>query len=200
MTRQNRVLPTGEIVATPARGLFMGNRGILHDDAGNLGAARWRHKSWVTCVLSFKDRKRPLMAPGHYTELFFHDEAVALAAGHRPCAECRRADYTAFRTAWAAAHGAEGGAKAMDATLHNSRAIARKAQQRRYQVACANLPDGTFILWNETPHLCHGGALHPFSPAGYGLAIPRPEAVVTVLTPQATVACLRAGYCPQISL
>src|SRR5688500_15168681 len=97
MPLQNRVTPFGEIEAAPARGLFMGNRGILHDANQQLGRARWRHKSWVTCLLSFKDRRREVMAPRRYTELFFCDEAVALAAGHRPCAECRREDYERFR-------------------------------------------------------------------------------------------------------
>ena len=99
MPRQNRVLPTGEIIAHPARGRFMGNRGILHDASGHLGRSRWKLMGWVTCVLDFKGRQRTVMSPGTYTELFFHDEAVALAAGHRPCAECRRADYRAYRAA-----------------------------------------------------------------------------------------------------
>ncbi|MGB8623555.1 MAG: hypothetical protein WCD16_12105, partial [Paracoccaceae bacterium] len=105
MPLQNRVLPTGEIVVHPARADFMGNRGILHGGNRQLGTARWRHKTWITCLLSFKGRKRVPMTPGRYTELFFLDEAVALAAGHRPCAECRRADFLRYRDAWQAATG-----------------------------------------------------------------------------------------------
>ncbi|MDB5560081.1 MAG: hypothetical protein JWQ36_3015, partial [Enterovirga sp.] len=105
MPRQNRVLPTGEIVALPFRGAFMGNRGILHDEAGRLGRARWRHPHWIICRLAFKGRRRAIMAPRRYTELFFPDEAVALAAGHRPCAECRRDAFGAYRSALARAEG-----------------------------------------------------------------------------------------------
>lgn len=103
--RQNRVLPTGEVVAIPDRGLFMGNRGILHDTEGRLGGARWKHPHWITCRLTINGRKRTLMAPGRYTELFFLDEAVACAAGHRPCAECRRAEWLTFRAIWAGIFG-----------------------------------------------------------------------------------------------
>ena len=106
MPLQNRVSPLGEIVATAERGGLMGNRGILHDRDRRLGVSRWKHPHWVCCRLAFLGRHRPVMTPGRYTELFFLDEATALAAGHRPCAECRRADYTRFLDAWTAAHGA----------------------------------------------------------------------------------------------
>ena len=96
MPLQNRVTPGGEIIADPARGTLMGNRGILHDAGQRLGVARWRHPHWIYCRLSFKGRRRAVMAPGRYTELFFLDEASALAAGHRPCYECRREDFLRF--------------------------------------------------------------------------------------------------------
>src|SRR5262245_27436707 len=99
MPRPNRVTPFGDIIATPDRGTFMGNRGVLHDDAGRIQRA-WQVKRWLVCVLAFKGRKRRGMRPGRYTELFFLDEATALAAGHRPCAECRRQRYNAFCNAW----------------------------------------------------------------------------------------------------
>ena len=165
MPRQNRVLPTGEIVAHPARGLMMGNRGgCLHDAEGQLGRARWRSRAWICCLLSFKDRRRPVMAPGRYTELFFLDEAVALAAGHRPCAECRRAAFTAYRDA------AQTGARPpqIDALLHAQR-LGPRASARP-----AVLPDGTFVLAGPTPHLVHKGGLHPYAPEGYGPAMPLP--------------------------
>ena len=126
---QNRVLPTGDIVAIPARGTMTGNRGILHRPDKTLGAARWRHKAWICCTLDWQARRREVMAPNRWTELFFLDEAVALAAGHRPCAYCRRAAYLAFRAAWARASGATPKAPEIDATLHG----ARPQQQCQFQ-------------------------------------------------------------------
>jgi hypothetical protein len=197
MTLQNRVLPTGEIVADPARGLFMGNRGILHDGERRLGTARWRHKAWICCVLSFKGRRRVPMSPGAYTELFFLDEAVALAAGHRPCAECRRADFNRFRAAWARATGETASAPAMDATLHAAR-VTRARAQVRHEAELSTLPDGAFVLNGGAPCLVHGGALLPFSPGGYGAPLPRPGGAATVLTPRPLVDALRAGYAPAL--
>ena len=100
MPRQNRVNPFGELISTSAKGLFMGNRGVLHDNQRRLTDKRWTHQHWIICLTEFKDRKRPLMSPGCYTELFFIDESTALAAGHRPCAECRRKAYNHFKQAW----------------------------------------------------------------------------------------------------
>ena len=192
MPLQNRVLPTGEIVAVAARGLFMGNRGILHDDGQRLGRARWKGKAWICCVLQFKGRKRPVMAPGSWTALFFLDEAVALAAGHRPCAECRRADYNAFRAAWG------GAAKApeIDLILHEARLEGRG--QRRFLADGASLPDGCFVLSQGQPHLIWGALMRPYAPQGYGPGIPCPDGVVPVLTPAPIVAVLRAGYRPKL--
>src|SRR5262245_59079626 len=104
MARKNRVTPSGEIVATPERGTLMGNRGVLHDDQGRI-VRRWQGKRWIACVLEFRGRKRTVMTPGRYTELFFLDEATALAAGHRPCAECQRERFNAFRDAWRRGNG-----------------------------------------------------------------------------------------------
>ncbi|TMV71832.1 hypothetical protein FGG78_29865, partial [Thioclava sp. BHET1] len=118
MSLRNRVTPEGEILAVAQRGLFFGNRGCLHDRNGQLGAARWRHRHWICCLTAFKGRRRALLQPGRYTELFFLDEAVALAAGHRPCAECRRAAYDAYRDALP---GARLGAQALDDWLHHTR-------------------------------------------------------------------------------
>lgn len=192
MPLQNRVLPTGEIVAEAARGMFMGNRGILHDDNRCLGRARWRHKAWVTCVLSFKGRHREVMTPGRYTELFFYDEAVAFAAGHRPCAECRRGDYLRFR----AAAGIDGPIKAFDTMLHAARAIPRSFRQRRYRERIAALPDGTFILDPDGRALMIvGDALFGFGQGGYAAPVPRPgSGDVEVLTPRPLVEALASGY------
>ncbi len=198
MVRQNRVQPTGEIIAHPARGTFMGNRGILHDAHGQLGRARWRHRAWVTCLLEFKNRHRAIMTPGNYTELFFHDEAVALAAGHRPCGECRRVDFNRFRDA----AGVRGRISDFDTHLHAARAIPRKYLQNRHSGEFADLPDGSFILdVDGTACLIHDGALWPFSPGGYGAPRRQPESGrVTVLTPEPTLNALRAGYAPAIHL
>lgn len=197
MARQNRVTPEGRIIADPARGMFMGNRGVLHDDAGNI-LAPFRHRSWVCCVLRFRGRKREIMKPGHYTELFFLDEAAALAAGHRPCAECRRADYDRFRAAWAG-DGPLPSAKAMDAALHAARVMPRTRVQVTHNAPGESLPDGTFIRWQDRPALILGDRLLPWAPSGYGPATARPASVeVTVLTPAPTVAVLAAGYRPAL--
>lgn len=196
MARQNRVQPTCDILAHPARGRFMGNRGILHDTSGNLTHQRWRHKAWVCCVLEFKNRHRPLMRPGRYTELFFHDEAVALAAGHRPCGECRRVDFNAFLRA-ACHHGKVG---QFDAVLHAARAIPRRFEQRRHQANFADLPQGAFVLHQNAPALLWNNHLHGFSPAGYAPATALPHGLATVLTPKPTLRALRNGYTPDVAL
>lgn len=198
MTLQNRVLPTGEIVADRGyRGTMMGNRGILHDGHRRLGTARWKHKNWVCCRLDFKGRKRVPMSPGRYTELFFLDEAVALTAGHRPCAECRRDDFARFRAAWARASGAAPSAPGMDAVLHSER-VTRTREQVRHEAELAELPDGTFVLRDGRAHLVRGDALFAFSPGGYGPALARHNGRITVLTPRPTVEVLRQGYCPTL--
>ncbi len=197
MARQNRVLATGEIVAHPARGLFMGNRGILHDETGRLGASRWRHPNWVCCRLAFKERRRKILSPGAYTELFFLDEAVALAAGHRPCAECRRAAYRAFRAAWEDSLGPPGRAADLDRALHAGR-VTRSRRQVRHEAPAPGLPDGAVFLWQETPMLALSGAALPLAPEGYGAPRDRPAGPVTVLTPAPTLAVLRAGFRPVI--
>lgn len=198
MPLQNRVRPTGEIVADPSRaGMFMGNRGILHDATRTLGTARWRHPHWVTCRLSFKGRHRSVMTPGTYTELFFLDEAVALAAGHRPCAECRRGDYRAFRDAFEAANGPVATAAEMDRRLHAAR-VTRTRQQVTHEAPAETLPDGTFIRHAGDAWLILGEALLRFSPARYTDRRARPSGAVTVLTPAPSVAVLRAGYRPRL--
>jgi len=199
MPLQNRVTPFGEIVAHPARGFFMGNRGVLHDDKQQLGSARWRMPHWVTCVLDFKGRRRAVMTPRRYTELFFLDEAVAFAAGHRPCAECRRADYNRYRAFWAAARGVENRvyAKEMDAILHPARVERGTRAQIRHRRALGELPDGVFVALDDMPgtaFLVLGERLWPYDFARYGPARARPGGEVTVLTPAPTLAVLAAGY------
>lgn len=193
---QNRVAPTGEIEAVAARGLFTGNRGVLHDDAFRLGAARWKHKNWIVCVLEFKGRWRPVMRPRRWTELFFLDEAVAFAAGHRPCAECRRAAYNAWMTAYAAGAGrSRPSAGDLDKLLHADRAIPGARRLRRHDARLEDLPDGAFVLTDAgAPALVRGDRLLPWSHDGYGAPTPRRPGRVLLLTPPATVAALRAGY------
>ncbi|MDG1861810.1 MAG: hypothetical protein P8J02_01095 [Yoonia sp.] len=142
MTLQNRVLPTGEIVADAGRGTLTGNRGILHREGRVLGTARWTHKAWICCVLDWQDRKREVMTGRNWTELFFLDEAVAFAAGHRPCGYCRRANYTRFAEAWAKAYGAPSKAPQMDAvcTLRELGAIACKSPTAPISQACRAAP------------------------------------------------------------
>jgi hypothetical protein len=196
MPRQNRVTPLSRIVAHPGRGLFTGNRGILHDEGGRLGRRRWTSALWICCRLDFRGRHRAVMSPGTWTELFFLDEAVALAAGHRPCAACRRADYTRFRAAWDAA-GLPPAPRAadMDACLHRARLTADR-RQRVHEAPLAALPDGTFIADGDGGALLvRGDQLFPYRPDGYGPPLPRPASgLARVLTPAPIVAVLAAGY------
>jgi hypothetical protein len=199
MARQNRVTPAGEIVTTPERGTFMGNRGQLHDDHGHVRRA-WQVKRWIVCVLRFKGRKRQVMRPGYYTELFFLDEATALAAGHRPCAECRRDRFEAFRRAWAGG-GALPTAPQMDERLHEER-MGPDGTKRTFQAAIGELPNGTFVTvpaWGAKPYLVWNGRLFRWSFAGYDERRESPGGDLTVLTPRSTVEVLRAGYHPSIS-
>ncbi len=203
MPLQNRVTPMGDIIADAARGTLMGNRGILHNASGRLGAARWRHRSWICCRLSFKNRRRRVMAPGRYTELFFLDEATALAAGHRPCCECRRDEFRAFQAAWRRAAGTpDASAGAIDRVLHEARVDPRTRRQIRFEVPLGDLPDGVFVLLPagpSRPFLVLGDDLLPWQPAGYGAPRPRPSGTgCVVLTPRPTLAVLRAGYAPSL--
>ena len=204
MPRQNRVTPFSTIEAVPARGTLMGNRGILHDDRGVLGLARWRHPHWVTCLLEFKSRWRPVMTAHAYTELFFLDEATAFAAGHRPCAECRRPDYLRFLDAWAKATGLTDRsalrAVAVDRVLHPQRIRKGSRAQAMHRADLADLPDGCFVRLPDGPHawVVAGAKILRWSHAGYDLARPRRRLDVEVLTPRASVAAFRAGYRPML--
>ena len=173
MPLRNRVTPLGELVADPARGLVYGNRGCLHDADGRIRRP-WQVKRWIACRLEFRGRRRaPLMRPGRFTELFFLDEATALAAGHRPCAECRREDYDRFASLWRSLHG-EAGADAIDARLHDERVDAATRLRRLHDAAFDELPDGAFVLRDAAPRLVLGDALLTWSAAGYVARMPRP--------------------------
>jgi hypothetical protein len=196
---QNRVTPTGEILADPARGMFMGNRGCLHEPDRRLGTARWRSKLWICCTLTWKSVRRDPMPPGRWTALFFMDEATALAAGHRPCAYCRYQDYVAFRTAWQRALGLPERPRAVeiDARLHRERVESRTRRQRTRPAMAGELPDRVMIRHGGAPGLLFERRFRPWSFAGYGDPVAlRPASPVELLTPPSTVATIAAGYRP----
>jgi len=202
MPLMNRVTPFGEIVAEPWRGTLMGNRGILHDTDRQLGTARWRHSNWVCCLTEFRGRHRePMPLPGsptRYTALFFPDEPAALAAGHRPCAECRNADWRRFKAAWAAAGLPGERAAEIDRVLHPAR-VGRDRRHVTFEAGLDAVPDGVFLTLAGAPDLAllrWQGRLWRWSPAGYADAGPAAEGPVRVLTPAPTVDVLRAGYRP----
>ena len=203
---QNRVDPFGHLHAVAARGAWMGNRGVLHDAQKRI-VVEHRLERWITCVLTFRGRHREVMAPGRYTELFFLDEATSLAAGHRPCAECRRSRYEEFRAAWARAGAGGSGADpesplpragAMDAVLHAER-LRPDGGRRTYEAPLSSLPDGAMIERDGRPHLWKRGALAPWSFTGYGVPVlASPAARVPVLTPRSIVSAIAAGFEPQL--
>jgi hypothetical protein len=200
---QNRVDPYGALHATDARGAWMGNRGVLHD-ASRRVVASWRLRRWITCVLSFKDRRREIFAPRRYSELFFLDEATSLAAGHRPCAECRRKRYEEFRAAWDVGQRGRDAerrflsAEEIDRVLHAERLDAGGGK-RTYVAVLSSLPDGTMVEHAGGPHLLRDGRLSPWSFSGYGPAVDAPlETEVAVLTPRSIVLAIRAGFAPQV--
>jgi hypothetical protein len=200
MPLQNRVMPTGEIVADPARGLMMGNRGCLHGPDRQLRTSRWRSRLWICCVLDWKGVRRDPMPPGRWTALFFLDEATALAAGHRPCAYCRRQDYLGFAEAWRAARhlARRPRANEMDAVLHHER-VGRLRRQVTHRAPAAGLPDGAMIRVGGRVGLLLAGQLLPWSFGGYEpTAQVRMPGAVDVLTPPSTVAAIAAGYRPLV--
>jgi hypothetical protein len=203
MPRQNRVDPFGEILALPQRGQWMGNRGgCLHDDAGRLRSIRWKSRAWLICRLEFKGWHRKIMQPGLYTELFFFDEATALAAGHRPCALCRRADYDRFRDCVASAFdGKRPGAPELDARLHAERRDGKT--QRRTPAELGDLPEGSMLVpsGSDDPWLLWRGTLHRWTVSGYDRRMQAaPRAPVMVLTPALTRLALAGGYVPQVDV
>ena len=189
MPLRNRVTPLGDLIADPARGLVYGNRGCLHDRDGNI-VRRYQVKRWIACRLEFKGRRRSrLQQPGRYTELFFLDEATAFAAGHRPCAECRREDYNRFRHLVG-----ETRADAIDERLHAERL-------GPYRVAPVDdLPDGAFVLNDGEPWLVRGTELLRWTPAGYTDRRRRSSGAAQVVTPPLLVAVLRTGWSGVVQL
>ncbi len=191
MPRQNRVTPFGELIATPHRGTLTGNRGCLHD-ADQRIRRQFVGKRWIHCLLEFKGRKRALMTPGHYTELFFLDEATALAAGHRPCAECQRERFDLFSRHWPGKSAVE-----IDEALHAER-LDGKAK-RTHPAAFGGLPDGAMTTVDERPCLVRSGTLLHWTPGGYTdrVAITA-DTEVRLLTPRSVVRAIAAGYPVQV--
>jgi hypothetical protein len=196
MPLQNRVLPDGSIVAIPERGLFTGNRGIIHDPATRtLLPRRWTMKAWIVCVCDFKGRRREVMARRSWTELFFLDEATALAAGHRPCFFCRRDDARRFQAAWAQGNRCDlPKVSIMDGVLHGERLDGKAKRLHPLAGPSENLPDGAMIKADEGYYMIAQGRTCRWTPCGY-----YPEAVpadARLLTPPSTVRALKAGYRP----
>ncbi len=202
MSLQNRVRPDGEIVADAACGEMMGNRGgALHGTDRTLGKRRWVSRQWICCRLQFNGRHREIMAPGRYTELFVLDEATALAAGHRPCFECRRADATSFARHWSAARGLDVAAAAaeIDRELHAERLDQTNGAKRLHALDIADLPAGAIFRdqISGEPRLVLADCIRPWTANGYGARIQRPRGgKVAALTPSSTIAALNSGYLP----
>jgi hypothetical protein len=194
MPLQNRVTPLGDLVAIESRGLLMGNRGVLHDGRRTI-VRPWQVRRWIACRTEFRGRHRVVMQPRSYTELFFLDEATALSAGHRPCAECRREDYRRFRALWESCYGGPAGADDMDVRLHADRLDGRA---KRTDVAeVSGLPDGTYVVVDGAALLVRGNELLTWSGDGYAERRTRPRhGDITVLTPRSIVGILAAGYQP----
>jgi hypothetical protein len=198
---QNRVLPTGEIVSHPGRGLLMGNRGCIHHPDRTLGVTRWRTKMWISCVLDWRGRRRDVMPPGRWTALFFLDEATALSSGHRPCGYCRRTDHVWFAESWqkAADLPVRPSAAQMDIWLHAERVNRRTRQQITRPATVGDLPDGAMVRHGDTPGLYLQGTVRPWSFEGYGEPVQvTPATQVELLTPPAIIGALTAGYRPYI--
>ena len=194
---QNRVTPFGDIVAIPQRGTFIGNRGIIHDPATKtLLGRRWTTKAWLVCVLHYKGRRREVMKRRSWTELFFLDEAIALAAGHRPCFFCRRQSAEAFRAAWATGRGGSVPlVHEMDAQLHTERLACGRKRVHAIPGPVGKLPDGAVISAAGAAFTIARGHAFRWTEEGYRAAQQFPRAD-GLLTPPSTLLAMRAGYRP----
>ncbi|MEO7673423.1 MAG: hypothetical protein ABIU09_05020 [Pyrinomonadaceae bacterium] len=195
MPYQNRVTPFSNLIATPERGTLYGNRGCLHDDQGKI-RRHYRGIRWIICVLEFRGRRHPVMKPGRYTDLFFLDEAIALAAGHRPCAECQRGRFNLFREHWAEANPELTDkfhplATQIDAVLHEER-----VRSRQFCDSLDGLPDGTLVTDDEQDaYLVLRRKLHRWTPGRYeNVRTSNLNYPARILTPASVVNGLRAGY------
>jgi hypothetical protein len=207
MPLQNRVTPFGDLVRSPSRGTLMGNRGgCLHDDNQELTRSRWKGRRWIACLLEFRGRWRAVMQPHRYTELFFLDEVTALAAGHRPCAQCRWEDYQRFKALWLDANVDRGveardSIDAIDVWLQRER-IDRSGRKVTSRLAADALPSGSMVALDGSPltaRLVWEGRLYDWSLEGYANPTPVPfDTQVTLLTPFSIMRTLAAGYVPLV--
>jgi hypothetical protein len=200
---QNRVDPKGNIIVTSARGAWLGNRGQLHG-RGKTILRPFKHQAWIICLLQFKGRRREVMSPNMWTELFFLDEATAFAAGHRPCFECRRNDANRFKAAWLKGNPQYGfdyktAIAKIDAVIHAER-ITKDGGKVTYEAIGSDLPDGVFIEIGGESYLIADSKIFRWTPFGYEESLPLPIHVVTVLTPRSVVNAFRAGYKVQMGL
>jgi hypothetical protein len=198
---QNRVDPLGRFIKTSARGSWMGNRGVIHKHTTITKI--FKHKAWITCTLEFKGRKRAVMSPGRWTELFFLDEATAFAAGHRPCFECRRDDARRFKSCWIKGNPTHNFSMAtsinqIDEIIHKER-IDNAKRKVTHQGVSSDIPEGTFILMNNDPYVFTRGRLYQWTAFGYQESVAMPEgSTLTILTPHSIVNAFRAGYVARI--
>jgi hypothetical protein len=200
VSRPNRVDPFGELVAVPERGLVYGNRGCLHDDRGRI-RRRYAGRRWIACRLEFRGWHRaPLLQPGRFTELFFVDEATAFAAGHRPCALCRAADFRRFVELWTGSYPDETKVEAIDRRLHAERLDDDRRGARTHPAAYADLPDGAMVVRHRDPWLVVGTELRRWTFGGYTDQASRPRGTAEVLTPPSLVAVLAAGWSGEVPL
>ena len=194
MPLRNRVTPLGELIAEPARGLVYGNRGCLHDENGSIRRP-YAGKRWIACRLAFRGQRRsPLLQPGRFTELFFLDEATAFAAGHRPCALCRREDYNRFTAIWQGLHPGTLGADAIDARLHAERLAPGTGTRLLREASLDELPDGAFVVDGGSPCLVLGSEQLTWSAAGYTARRRRTSRRLQLITPPSLVAVLDSGW------
>lgn len=201
---QNRVNPFGQLIKTPERGAWLGNRGVIHNEQKEIVRA-FKIKAWITCVLEFRGRHREIMLPDRWTKLFFLDEATAFSAGHRPCFQCRYKNHQLFKEFWLKGNPKYGfnmktPVSKIDEILQAER-IAADRSKVTYEDDVKRLPNGTFIIYNEHPYLLKDDRLYQWSPAGYQNEIALPNvAVLPVLTPRSFVNMFNAGYVPQMSI
>ncbi|MFC0512808.1 hypothetical protein ACFFGT_01315 [Mucilaginibacter angelicae] len=201
---QNRVNPFGQLIKTPERGAWLGNRGVIHNEQQEIVRA-YKIKAWITCVLEFRGRHREIMQPDRWTELFFLDEATAFSAGHRPCFQCRYKDHQRFKEFWIKGNPHYGfniktPVSKIDDILQTERIAADKSKVT-YEENLKGLPNGTFVFYDEKPYLLKDGQLYLWSPAGYQKGIMMPDVgKLLVLTPQSFVNMFNAGYVPQMGI
>ncbi len=205
MPLQNRVNPFGEIFVSESRGTFTGNRGVIHKNKKIV--APFKTKYWITCVLKYKGFRRQVMTENRWTELFFLDEATAFAAGHRPCAFCRNAEYKTFKKLWLDINAKnyelpDDSIKTIDKILHAER-INIKGEKILFTATLKELPNGVFVQLIGTPeiYLYFNKQLLKWTPFGYTeiLLLP-PKTEIKVLTPKSITRVFAGGYVPEIHL